>query len=89
MEVRLSENDFSLHLQTELTPVEWGKDIILPLPKKGDLSYCNNNSGITLLDISGKAFFIILLQTVKDEVDVKMRENQAEFRKGRSCQDRY
>ena len=32
-------------------------------------------------------FFIILLQRVKDEVDVKMTENQAGFRKGRSCQD--
>ena len=42
--------------QTELTPAEWRKDIILPLPKKGELSYCNNNRGITLLDISGKAF---------------------------------
>ena len=31
----------------ELTPSEWGKGIILPLLKKGDLSYCDNNRGIT------------------------------------------
>ena len=37
--------------QTESTPAEWGKGIILPLPKKGDLSFCSNNRGITLLDI--------------------------------------
>ena len=36
----------------ESTPSEWGKGIILPLPKKGDLSYCNNNRGITLFDIA-------------------------------------
>ena len=64
-----------------------GKGIILPLPKKGDHSFCNNNRGITLLDLSEKAFFTILLLRVKDAVDLKMRENQASFRKGRSCQD--
>ena len=57
-------------MQTEATPAEWGKGITLPLSKKGDLSYCNNNRGITLLDISGKAFFTILLLRVKDEVDI-------------------
>ena len=73
--------------ETESTPAEWSKGIILPLPKKGDLSYCSNNRGITLLDVSGKVFFSILLLRVKDSVDQKMRENQAGFRKGRSCQD--
>ena len=63
------------------------KGIILPLPKKGDLSYCNNNRGITLLDIAGKVFSNILLLRVKDEIDGKMSENQAGFRKSHSCQD--
>ena len=72
---------------TAHTPDEWGKGIILPLPKKGDLSFCNNNRGITLLDIAGKVFSTILLMRVKEEVDIRMRENQAGFRKGRSCSD--
>ena len=38
---------------TEEPPDVWGKGIVLSLPKKGDLSYCNKNRGITLLDISG------------------------------------
>ena len=71
----------------ESTPDEWGKGIILPLPKKGDLSFCNNNRGITLLDIAGKVFSTIQLMRVKEEVDIRMRENQAGFRKGRSCSD--
>ena len=68
---------------------DWvGEGIILPLPKKGDLSYCNNNRGITLvLDIAGKVFFTIMLLKVKDQLDCKMRENQAGLRKGRSCVD--
>ena len=60
------------------------------MPKKGGLSYWNNNRGITLLDIAmiaGKVFFTIMLLRVKDQLDCKMRENQAGFRKGRSCVD--
>ena len=41
--------------ESEETPEEWSKGIILPLPKKGDFSFCNNNHGITLLDISGES----------------------------------
>ena len=73
--------------EKEQTPEEWGKGIILPLPKKGDITYCNNNRGITLIDIGGKVFSTIMLMRVKDAVDMQMRENQAGFRKGRSCQD--
>ena len=64
----------------ERIPSEWGKGIILPLPKKGDLSYCNNNRGITLLDISGKVFFNIMLLRIKDDIDNRLRKNQAGFR---------
>ena len=71
----------------ESTPSEWGKCIVLPLPEKGDLSYCNNNRGITLLDIARKVFFTIMLLRVKAQLDCKMGENQAGFRKGRSCVD--
>ena len=69
------------------TPEEWGKGIILPLPKKGGITYCNNNRGITLIDIGGKFFSTIMLMGVKDAADMRMRENKAGFRKGRSCQD--
>ena len=34
--------------EKEQAPEEWGKGIIPPLPKKGDITYCNNNRGITL-----------------------------------------
>ena len=73
--------------EQEKTPEEWSKGIILPLPKKGDLTYCNNSRGITLIDIGGKVFSTIMLTRVKEAVDERMRENQAGFRKGRSCQD--
>ena len=37
--------------QTEATPAEWGKGIILPLPQKGDLSYCNDNRTLNYKDL--------------------------------------
>ena len=60
------------------------RHIALSNKKKIILSYVNfglspfflvNNRGITLLDISGKAFLTILLLRVKDEVYLKMRKN--------------
>ena len=56
-------------------------------PKKGDLSICNNYRGITLLPIPGKVFKGIILNKLKDIVDPNLRDNQAEFRKNRSCVD--
>ena len=73
--------------EKEETPEELSNGIILPLPKKGDITYCNNNLGITLFGIGGKAFPTIVLMRVKDAVDTRMRENQTGFTKRRSCQD--
>ncbi|KAJ8397554.1 hypothetical protein AAFF_G00438300 [Aldrovandia affinis] len=53
--------------------------------QKGNLSDCNNWRGITLLSIPGKVFCSVLLQRLKTEVDNILREEQAGFRKGRSC----
>ena len=48
---------------------------------------CKNYRGITLLSILGKVFNIIVLNRMKTSVDDVLRENQAGFRKGRSCND--
>ena len=57
------------------------------MPKKGDLSNCANYRGITLLSVPGKVFSRILLNRIKDAVDPKLRDQQAGFRKDRSCTD--
>jgi len=38
-------------------PSDWKIGIIIPLPKKGDLTDCINWRGITLLSVPGKVFF--------------------------------
>ena len=68
-------------------PTEWKEGYLIKLPKKGDLSSCSNYRGITLLPIPGKVFNRVLLNRIKDAIDPQLREQQAGFRKNRSCTD--
>jgi len=61
--------------------------VLLPLPKKGCLSDCNNWRGITLMSVPGKTFCTVLLNRLNSEVDRLLREEQAGFRHGRSCSE--
>ena len=52
-------------------PQDWVNAEIVPIPKKGDLSVCDNWRGIALLDVVGKLFGRIILarlQTVAELV---------------------
>ena len=71
----------------EKIPNEWKEGHLIKLPKKGDLTDCNNYRGITLLSIPGKVFNRILLNRMRDVVDEKLRDQQAGFRRNRSCTD--
>ena len=68
-------------------PMDWKEGHIVKLPKKGDLSNCNNYRGITLLSMPGKVFNRVLLERIKSTVDEQLRDQQAGFRKNRSCID--
>lgn len=78
---------FNVIWNAEEVPANWSRGVIAMLPKKGNLGDCNNWRGITLLSIPGKVFCSVLLQRLKDEVDNILREEQAGFRKGRSCSE--
>jgi hypothetical protein len=47
----------------EKFPKEWTEGIIVKIPKKGDLSDCNNWRGITLLIVISKNFNKIILES--------------------------
>jgi hypothetical protein len=66
-------------------PIDWKDGIIIPLPKKGDLKDCNNWRGVTLLSVPGKVMAGIIIERIKAAIDVTLRQQQAGFRKGRSC----
>ena len=62
----------------EEIPADSKNGIIIPLPKKGDLTECSNWCGITLL------FARVLLNRMQDAVDQLLQQQQSGFRRGRS-----
>lgn len=77
-----------LHIwENESFPQDWLQGIIIKLPKKGDLTDCNNWRGINILCVALKVFMKIILERMVNVIDKKIRPNQAGFRPGRSCID--
>ena len=73
--------------ETNEVPKDWKDGHLTVLPKKGDLTKCDNHRGIMLLSAPGKVLSKILLKRMKDAIDCNLRKNQAGFRSGRSCSD--
>ena len=73
--------------EREDIPSDWKEGYITKIPKKGDLSSCSNYRGISLLSVPGKIFNRVILNRLKNAVDPKLRDNQAGFRRNRSCTD--
>ncbi|KAL5248275.1 hypothetical protein ACHWQZ_G017455 [Mnemiopsis leidyi] len=73
--------------KNEEVPSDWRKGIITIIPKKGDLTFCSNNRGITLRSSASKLFQIVLLRRLSAGLENLMRENQCGFRRNRSCID--
>ena len=73
--------------EQEIVPEDWKKGYLVKLPKKGDLSSCNNWRGIMLLSIPGKVLTRVILERLKNALDKKLRDEQAGFRQDRSCTD--
>jgi hypothetical protein len=72
---------------TQQVPEEWKTGLLVKIPKKGDLSRCENWRGITLLCAASKILTRVMLERMKAAADKKLRGNQAGFRTGRACTD--
>ena len=68
----------------EKFPEDWKEGHLIKLPKKGDLTNCNNYRGISLISAPGKVQNRIILSRMQQAVDCKLRNNQAGFRAGMS-----
>ena len=66
----------------------WDKGLIVKLAKKGDLTECGNWKGITLMSVVAKVMGSVLIRRIAAGVEVKLRKEQAGFRKGRKEHDR-
>ena len=71
--------------ETNEIPDDWKEGYLVKLPKKGDRKECQNWRGIMLLSTTGKVLNRIILERLKLEVDKRLRDEQAGFRKDRSC----
>lgn len=61
--------------------------IIVKIPKRGDLTNCNNWRGITLLNAINKIVAQIILSRITPHIESTLREEQAGFRANRGCID--
>ena len=68
-------------------PQEWKDALVVPIPKKGDLSQCDNWRGISLLDIGGKVFAKVIQQRLQCVAERVLPDTQCGFRSGRGCAD--
>ena len=91
LKVACSDDDF-LNLLLDLVhtvwkewrvPQEWTDAVIVPIPKKGDLTKCDNWRGIALLDVVGKVVARILQERLQQVAKEELPESQCGFRRGR------
>nr|KAG5698059.1 hypothetical protein BaRGS_016707 [Batillaria attramentaria] len=85
--VNMLHSLFSKIWEKEEVPAQWKEGIVIKLPKKGDLRDCSNYRGIMLLSVPGKVLNRILLERMREAVDPMLRDQQAGFRRNRSCAD--
>ena len=82
--VRELEHLFKLIWKNEIMPKEWKQSLIIKIPKKGDTTQCDNYRGISLLSVPSKIFARAIINRLYDEVNIKLRQEQAGFRRGRN-----
>ena len=61
--------------------------VLVPVPKKGDLSLCDNWRGISLLDVVGKVFAKVIQQRLQPVVEEVVADSQCGFWCNRGCVD--
>ena len=68
-------------------PTEWRDAILVHVPKKRDLTVCDNWRGISLLDVVGKLFAKVIQKRLQGVVEDVVSDSQCGFCKGRGCTD--
>ena len=72
----------------EGTVVEnWRNAEIVPIPKKGNLKLSDNWQGISLLDVVGEVFALILQEWLQKVAEKVLPKSQCRFWNGKGCID--
>ena len=77
---------FNIVWEREEIPEHWRKGLKVQIPKKGDISVCDNSRGKIYCQ-SSKVFFRVILNHIRMAMNQRIREEQAWFRAGRGCSD--
>ena len=70
----------------DVIPNDWNKGLIAKLPKKGDHQHCNKWRGIT--PVPSKIFCRVLLNRIEGDINIKLCQEQAGFRRIKGCTDK-
>ena len=77
---------FCVEIFTSHTPPDqWITNVIVPLPKKGDLSLMTNHRGIPWCQLLQRCTRRYWIAQNRDHVHPILRKNQAGFRPGKLC----
>ena len=68
-------------------PRDWSNAVLISIPKKGNLSYCDNWRGIALLEVIGKVVARVLQARLQIVAEEELPDSQCGFRKGCGCSD--
>ena len=66
-------------------PKDWSDALQVPIPKKGDLSECDNWRGIARLDTVGKVIARIIQERLQSLAEEELPESQCGFRRERDA----
>ena len=73
--------------RTESAPADFKRDVVIPIPKKGDSTDCSAYRTIVLQSVAGKAYTQLIRARLKGWLQQQLLEPQYGFRPDRSCSD--
>ena len=65
--------------ESKVVPQDWWDALLVPVPKKGDLSLCDNWRGISLLDVVGKVLAKVIQQHLQAVVEEVVADSQCDL----------
>ena len=63
---------FNRVLAEGTVPTDWKRSLIVKIPKKGDLSVCDNYRGVSLLSVPSKIFCRIVIDRIREGVEKEL-----------------
>ena len=71
---------FTNVLREENFPQEWKDTLLVPIPKGGDLTQCDNWQGISLLGCVGKVFTTVIQKWLQKIAEDVLSDSQCKYR---------